>query len=700
MSARKAAHEVDPESLSASRSRRPNAGVPRLPFDAVNELLEMRTKKANKDAKVNAAAAIEGDPLTGDDSPERDPLMKFVRPPSTGDDEQDQANYDRARTNYLIRFIGTRDGIDVRPRIDSGELDLADLEEMFEDPDGTAEAEYDEALKATDKGKGKSTQVDGQGEDDTDELLGDTQYEGITVDKSDYVVKAKHAPKCPPVTQQSTSGSKKRGAEQDESSRKSCRAAPKGSQGKSGLKVLSAGTSGAPLSRTDSTTLVNGKPLVHPNFSREATPSAANTARLNPKGHSNTQSSSAPANGSGRATAPRPPATTQPHKTPKKSATQHVALPPARQAPTAPARPSTAHNPPRPPAPAEQRQPREQNQDHNVPEVEAGEIDVGEQQDEGVEPTGSANNNGTGKAYIKSFPEWQRPTLRTMARIARARTLANGTYDENEDVMRAKYPDWPEDWDQRETRHAIVLDSLRMACEQHETNIPFSYRHVQCLSILITTHRTVAVKGLKGLVDQFFKFTVEKSERNKLLSEKLLPFNFHYKDIRNKRGPFENVLLKFACQIVAFDKITSIGAKYSEFFEGLPPPFLAYVSALLHFIIFSYRSGKFDKNDLKVGLQTSAFRRALRFMMKTQEHKPNKLLSIRNIIFDYCIDELGPIDDVRDPSPEPEREWSSDEDEPYISRYAGNSHRVRPGAQGEDDDIEMGEPGQDGLGAD
>ncbi|KAG8795101.1 hypothetical protein FRC12_017893 [Ceratobasidium sp. 428] len=371
-----------------------------------------------------------------------------------------------------------------------------------------------------------------------------------------------------------------------------------------------------------------------------------------------------------------------------------VASPSVPQAPTASARPNTTRNPARPPVPAQQGQPLEQNQNRNNPEVEAGEDDVDELQDEEVEPTGK--KQGTGKAYIISFPEHQRATLTTMARIARARSMANGTYDDNEEVMRAKYPDWPvEEWGARESRHFIVMDSLRMACEEHETNIPFIYRHIQCVNILITSNRTLATKSLKALVDQFFKFTIEKSERNKLLSEKLLPFNFHYKDIRNKRGPFENVLLKFACQLVAFDKLSSIGAKYSEYYEGLPPPFLAYVCALLHFVIFSYRSGKFSKEDLKVGLQTSAFRRALRFMIKTQEHKPTKLFSTRNIIFDYCMDALGPKDDIRDPSPEPEREWSPDATEAYISRYAGNSQRVRAAVHDDDDDIEMGEPEQE-----
>ncbi|KAG8701998.1 hypothetical protein FRC09_005005 [Ceratobasidium sp. 395] len=60
-----------------------------------------------------------------------------------------------------------------------------------------------------------------------------------------------------------------------------------------------------------------------------------------------------------------------------------------------------------------------------------------------------------------------------------------------------------------------------------------------------------------------------------------------------------------------------------------------------------------------------------------------------------CMDALGPKDDVRDPSPEPEREWSPDATKAYISRYAGNSQRVRAAVHDDDDDIEMGEPEQE-----
>ncbi|KAG8692784.1 hypothetical protein FRC09_010961 [Ceratobasidium sp. 395] len=724
MSARKAAHQFDPDCLSASRSRRPNAGVPRQPFDAVNDLLEQRTKRANKEAKASAAAEIEADPLNGDDSPERGTLGKFIPPARTDDAEADQLNYDAARTEYLVQFIATRDGLDVRPDINSGKMDLADLEEMFEDPEAAADAEPDADDPSTSNKKGKSkaaARTNNQGEGADDVLLAPTAYDGITMDEFDHIIKPKYAPKnkAPPTQQHGPSG-KKRTAEQGETPRKVSRRGAAGpSQAMSGLRVSSTGGSNTPLSRTDSTTVLDGRPLAHPNFSREAVSSAAGTcgSGSNSNRSHGTQSSSAPKGPTAATVSHRQVPGAQHNTTPKNlgtrpstqvastAASNKQVTGPTRPAqgtksvvpaPTTPARPSAAGGQSRQKAPAEQRQPAERSRRNNADEVIEEDVDPEDQEEEEMEadePAKKPKRKNTGKPYIKTFPEEDQPIVRMMAGIARARSLANGTYDDQEPALCSKYPDYPEDWEQRKSRTAIVMESLKKACQDFNVDIPFIPRHVQCVGMLITTRRTLDLKAMKSLVTQFFRFTIEESDRNKLLSEKLLPFNFHWRDIPNKRGPFENVLLKYAVRILAFDSTSAIGVRYSEHFEGLPPPFFAYVCALLHHVIFAYRKGYYNNDVLNVGSQTSAFRRALRYMIETQRNKPGQMFSIRNIIYDYSMDLLAQEDDVRSPSPEPEREWTPDTTEPYVSRYVGNHKRVGPSTR--DDDMEMGEPEED-----
>ncbi|KAG8708774.1 hypothetical protein FRC09_001036 [Ceratobasidium sp. 395] len=714
--------EFDPDSLGASHSRRPNAGVPRKPFDAVNELVEKRTKIANKDAKASAAAEIEADLLAGDDSPEREALGKFIPPICTGDDDIDQPAYDRARIEYLVPFIAKRDGIDVRPAVQSGKMDIADLEEIYADPEAAAEelANVGYTPHLTNKGKQKAAnETNHQDEDGDEDLLGQTGYTGITIDENDYIIKPKHAPKNKTSTQQRASGATKRGAEQDETPRKSRRGAVGASQTQSGLKIGSTGGSGAhPLSRTDSTTLIDGQQLAHPNFSRAAANSASSATRnsggmgTKSNGSHNSKSSSTPARPNAKPTNSHP-SGTQLHTAPKTQVTQRIA-PPATQAtsgcgrqaavaPTAgPMQPKT-HGPSRQLAPIEDPQSAPQNLNRNAPQAAEDEDELDEPEDEEVDDDGltKKRKTGGGKAYINTFPKDQQALITTMVRIARAHIIANGTYDDNsEQVVDSKYPNWPADWPRRVSRQTIVMESLKKACKEHDMDIPFSPRHLQSVNMMITTHRTLASKAVVTLVERFFKFTIEPSERNQKMSEKLLPCNYHYKNIPNKRGPFENVLLKYACQLVAFDSLSSIGAKYSEYFDTMPPPFIAYVCALIHFVAFSYRNGHFQRDDLSVGVQTSAFRRALRFMISTQENKPNSMFSVQNIIYDHCMDALGPKDDIRDPSPEPERDWSPDRTEPYISRYAGNNQNFGSGVRGDNDDVEMGDLDRDELGDD
>ncbi|QRW09328.1 hypothetical protein RhiLY_08327 [Ceratobasidium sp. AG-Ba] len=100
--------DVNSSSLAASRSRRSNAGVPPEAFDSVAERVEIRNKRAATQAKAIAAAEIESNPYTGDDSPARDPLEAFRPPAPTGDPEFDQANWEKARTKWLIRWTRLR----------------------------------------------------------------------------------------------------------------------------------------------------------------------------------------------------------------------------------------------------------------------------------------------------------------------------------------------------------------------------------------------------------------------------------------------------------------------------------------------------------------------------------------------------------------------------------------------------------------
>ncbi|KAG8755040.1 hypothetical protein FRC12_011005 [Ceratobasidium sp. 428] len=264
MSARKASN-VDPgDSVASSRQRRVNAGVPRRNADGtIYDTSAARTQRAAKEAKTSATTEIEASEFTGDDSIAREPLPSFSPPTPTGDEEEDQKRFDECRLDFLIRFIGIRDGVDVRPDLVAGKLDLAGLEEINKDPEAAAEYQFaatqlDAAPVSTGKGKSRAITPPST----TGRVQEETGYAGISIDSDSQTVQAKYAGK-PNLRQWTPSQGTKRLIEQDDNARKAQRTAPPAS---SGLEHPPSTPSNA-LSRSDHTTLLDGKQLKYPVYS-------------------------------------------------------------------------------------------------------------------------------------------------------------------------------------------------------------------------------------------------------------------------------------------------------------------------------------------------------------------------------------------------------------------------------------------------
>ncbi|KAG9116353.1 hypothetical protein FRC07_007475 [Ceratobasidium sp. 392] len=95
----------------------------------------------------------------------------------------------------------------------------------------------------------------------------------------------------------------------------------------------------------------------------------------------------------------------------------------------------------------------------------------------------------------------------------------------------------------------------------------------------------------------------------------------------------------------------------------------------IHSVIFSYRTGAYQSENLNYAIQAEVFRRALRFLKALQAKKAVAFLSIRREIFDLCMKDLAPKEVVPELSPEPEREWSPDAKELYESVHADENRR-------------------------
>ncbi|QRV86961.1 hypothetical protein RhiJN_14979 [Ceratobasidium sp. AG-Ba] len=648
---------VNSSSLAASRPRRSNAGIPPEAFDAVAERVELRNKRAAKEAKAATAIEIESNPLTGDDSPERDPLEEFQPPTPTGDAEVDQGRWEEARTKWLIPFLAKRDAVDVRPALNSGRIGLPELEEIHDDPDAAAELlsfDIDQPNRLSES-KGKMPVVstaNGQSSSKNNAPQVQTGYTGISIDRDDYTIHAKHAPKG--SGRAVTSSGIKQSIDQGPNARPSgCEeegniSLNSGSSVR-GLQLATMGRPPAPLRRTDSTTLLDGErlalPVYHSSRSNNSTglrPPQPNPVakRVQPLAKAVLQAGSAPTVSSPvlqqELAAETPTA-------PKKARLMHNESGPAQEhRPKAAAanepHPGHARTPP----------PQDRHMDEEIPASDG--------EPEQAAASKSKSKNTTGKATIKSFPEEEQPIVERMSKLAKAYIIANGPYDDSPTDLTTQYKNWPEDWKQRKSRTDIVSMCLMKVCPDR----------------------------VKPLVDHAFGFTVEMSDRNKRLSKGLLPFNFHYLNIPEKRGPFEHPLIGKACRAVAFHKSSAVGPKNDHIFDATPVGYLAYTCAMIHYVLWSYRSGEFSGENLNADIQASAFRRALRYLITTHKKKAKTLQNIRYRIYDQCMMGLEPKSRVHDPSPEPEREWTPDAADEYVRHYEGHG--------GEDDweDINMG----------
>ncbi|KAG8760694.1 hypothetical protein FRC12_009513 [Ceratobasidium sp. 428] len=724
MSACKASN-VDPgDSVASSRQRRVNVGVacPNADGTVYNPSVA-REARAAKEAQASAATEIKASPFTGDDSIVREPLPTFNPPTPTNDSEENQKQFDEARINYLIRFIAIRDAVDVRPNLLAGKLDLAGLEEINEDPEAAAEyqlraaTQLDATPASTGKGKLKAITPPST----TSRVQEQTRYAGISIDSDSQTVQAKYAPKLPANLRQWTplQGTKRR-AEQDSNARKAQRADVPASPG---IKRPITAPSNA-LARSDHTTLLDGKRLKYPvspapnpsptsndpstmgKSNRHA--SAQHIPRVTNKTSARVVSSPAQlatSSAPNRANNQKSSAnqliqsgSTQTHRSNAAASVSGSAHPSSARAAVEILRqrgciPQSA---PTQAAPAPQLDANE----------EAGmtEEDFEPEEGEEAEVADKANGKrpkGAGKPYIKTFPEYQQETLQMMIDISKARMLANGTYDDTEGTVRKPYPNWPKEWKRRATREAIVSECLTQACKESylEVEIPFVLRHVQATGIAITTMRTLAFKVVKSVVERRFQFdTYEKTDWNATMDESLLPLNFIYRHVIKQWGPFENGVLYKACLAVAFSKDCAIGACHREELKGIPLGFLVFVCTLIRVVVFGYQSREYIEQKLNTEVQASAFRQHLNEDMGLLRVSPRNYACGKLTHRLFNRGNLKPKDQIRNRSPIPQREWTPDEDEVYISEfdptvnvYGGEDVEMAGYEEGDVDELAGGE---------
>ncbi|KEP46908.1 hypothetical protein V565_176220, partial [Rhizoctonia solani 123E] len=116
-------------------------------------------------------------------------------------------------------------------------------------------------------------------------------------------------------------------------------------------------------------------------------------------------------------------------------------------------------------------------------------------------------------------------------------------------------------------------------------------------------------KLLKVIVDSRLGFSLEDPQRNISISKARANRGCHMEP--NGRA-FQSPLVRKGVQALVFELAYPYGIKFPELFETIPSRLIAYVCAMLQFIINGYRKGPWNNDRLSAKVQGAFFRQFLK----------------------------------------------------------------------------------------
>ncbi|KAF8596500.1 hypothetical protein BDV93DRAFT_563263 [Ceratobasidium sp. AG-I] len=289
------------------------------------------------------------------------------------------------------------------------------------------------------------------------------------------------------------------------------------------------------------------------------------------------------------------------------------------------------------------------------------------------------------QSTIKGHDVDTQDTVKVMIEAALARIVANGTYECPPGGAGVEQP----------SRDDIVANAWGLACARTKKDYPFLLSHMKVIDSQVTTARSRAKQSLKPFIDKFFGFDDDTPEKNAELSKKHLD-GFHQADPDHNRLSFQSEFVRRACRVYAFNGEGSLGAKYPKAFYPFPKTYVAFICTISHHIIYCYRDGPFAKENLHVPMQLAVYRRYLKSLNDFEANQANAFSRTLGEINDYCRGSLAALVSANNAAPEPTREWSPDEEEPYVCQYQepSSDEDMQPYDDDDDPDAEGEDYGQ------
>ncbi|KAG8732938.1 hypothetical protein FRC11_009934 [Ceratobasidium sp. 423] len=267
--------------------------------------------------------------------------------------------------------------------------------------------------------------------------------------------------------------------------------------------------------------------------------------------------------------------------------------------------------------------PRDSLEENQQQEGEDVEDDIGDGQalddDDDNKQTGNGQPAGqvrsekekANKPNLVDFPYDDRRILKLAKFYALAQLLSRGMFkylptDKGPKLKHEEY---------------VYKKAWESACQDAKVNRPYRSIFGKWMSQRRSGYINHTTEILKVIVDRHLGFSVEDPQRNISISRARANRGCH---MEPGGHAFFSPLVRKGVQALVFELAHPYGIKYPDLFKTIPSRLIAYVCAILHFIINGYRKGPWNNDRLSAKVQGAFFRQFLKDYEKEENASPRR----------------------------------------------------------------------------
>ncbi|CAE6396686.1 unnamed protein product [Rhizoctonia solani] len=211
-----------------------------------------------------------------------------------------------------------------------------------------------------------------------------------------------------------------------------------------------------------------------------------------------------------------------------------------------------------------------------------------------------------------------------------------------------------------EREESVYRKAWDSACLELHVDRPYRTIFGKWMGQRRSTFINHSAKLLRPIVDNHLDFTTKHPQRNIAISRAASGRGCHKEE--NGRA-FQSPLLHRGIHALLFDSSHPYGVLCPELFRCIPSRLIAYVCAILQYIVNGYRKGPWNNDRLSASTQAAFFRQFLKDYEKEENRSENTRAwgrKYRKQIYTDGQTLYEAAKPIEDPMPEAEGTWSSD----------------------------------------